>query len=476
MKRAVLPFGAAALLAGCTVGPHNVTTQTSLPPTAAANASAAPIAPAAGPTQTIVPGAVVPADWWTRFGSPTLNALVARALASNNDIATADAALRQARQQAAAAFGSTLPQIDASYQAQRIRTSRIFSNPLQDPDNYRYTLHTAQVTVAYPLDLFGAGRNRVRSARAAAEVQRHRLEAAKTSVVANLVLAVIQQASLQEQIASATESVRANRDILTLLQRREQLGAIGAADVAAQETALATAEGVLPPLQRALVHQQAVISALIGQAPGNTLPALPTLAELGVPTELPLSLPADLVRHRPDVRAAESQMIGAGADVGAAIAARLPNIQLSASAGGVADQFGQMFASGNPFWTLAGGITQPLFHGGQLLHQQRAAQAALDGAKSQYRAAVVQAFVDVSDALTGLQTDGVALDAASRADTAAARELTFITRQLQLGSAGTLNLLNASAARAQAGLQLTQARAARLSDSVALFQALGGGW
>ena len=169
-------------------------------------------------------------------------------------------------------------------------------------------------------------------------------------------------------------------------------------------------------------------------------------------------------------------MRGAAADVGAAIAARLPAVQLTAAVGGVATRFGEMFATGNPFWSLIGGIAQPIFHGGTLRHQQRAAEAELDGAKAQYRATAIQAFVDVSDALTGLHGDADALDAAVRGDAAASQNLGFVTRQLQLGQVGTLGLLNAAAARAQARGQLVQARTARLSDSVALFQALGGAW
>jgi len=473
--RRLIPL-AVLLAGGCTLGPRDPHAALSLPPTPAGNASLAPIAPASGPAQALNVGEAVPADWWRRFGSARLDALVDRALAANNDIATADATLRQAREQAKATAGGTLPQIDAGYQVERARASATISPPLANPDVTLYTLHTAQLSVSYPLDLFGAGRSKVASARAAAQVQRQRLAAARTTVVANLVLAVVEQASLAAQVDAANESVRADRGILAMMRRRQQLGAIGAADVAAQETALAAAEGALPPLARAMAHQQALIAALIGIAPGNALPPLPALGDLHVPADLPVAVPSELVRHRPDILAAEAQMKGAGADVGAAIAARLPSIQLSATAGGAATRFAEMFADGNPFWSLIGGVTQPLFHGGALRHQQKAAEAALDGARAQYRAAVIQAFVDVSDALTGLHGDADALDAAARADASAARGLGFVTRQLQLGDVGTLALLNASAARAQAASQLVQARAARLADSVALFQALGGGW
>lgn len=474
MKRPL--FRSAGLLpvlmaTACTVGPQHPTTPISLAPPVVPET----IVSTAGPEQQVVPGDVVQADWWRQFGSPALDALVDRALAANTDLASAEATLRQAQEQARATFGGTLPQVDASLQSQRVQTSRTLSPVLNDPDNYLYSLHTAQVQVSYPLDLFGGGRNKVRSARAQAEVAADRLAAAHTTVITNLVSAAIQQAALAAQVSAAQDSIRSNRDVLGLLQRRQQLGDIGLADVAAQQAALATAEGALPPLVRQLQHQRGLIAMLIGVAPGSPLPPLPALDDFTLPETIPVGLPAAIVAGRPDVRAAEAQMRGAGADVGAAIAARLPNITLSANVGGLATDFASMFASGNPFWSLIGGVAQPIFHGGQLLHQQKAAEAALDGAKAQYRGAVLQAFADVADALTALRTDAEALDAATRASTSASQSLLFTRRQLELGGVGTLALLNASSTNAQAQAQLVQARAGRLADTAALFQAVGGG-
>lgn len=468
MKR-FLTMSLLVSVGGCSVGPHDLDPHVALPP------APAPIVvtPTGGPRQA-TEAAALPAEWWHAFGNAPLDALVAEALAHNEDVAAAEATLRQTQEQARATRGSALPQVDANYQAERTRVSNALSPAVSDPNQQLYTLHTAQVNVSYELDLFGATRSRIRSARAAATVQARKLDAARAMVVANLVAAVIERASLADQIAAARTSVAVNRDILTAITRRQQLGDAGAADVATQATALATAEGALPPLIRAEAHQRVVIGTLIGRAAGTDLPPLPDLTSLTLPGALPSVIPSDLVARRPDVLAARAQMEGAGADLGTAIAARLPGIQLSASAGGAAEKFGDMFAGGNPFWTLIGGITQPIFHGGALRHQQHAAEAALDVAKAQYRAAVLQAFGDVADALAGLQTDGDSLSAATRAADAASRALTFARRQLALGSVGTLQLLNATAADATARGQLVQARAARLTDTVALFQAAGG--
>jgi NodT family efflux transporter outer membrane factor (OMF) lipoprotein len=468
MKAALALF--ALSVTACTIGPHDLDPHASVPPPKLPER----IAPAAGPEQ-VTRDIPVARDWWRAFGNADLDALVDEALHHATDIAIADAALRQAREQAGATAGSALPQVDASVQSQRTRVSNALAPAVTDASQYLYTLHTAQVTVSYGLDLFGGTRARIRSAGSAAEVQRHRLDAARATVVANLVQAIIQRASLADQIDAAQLGVSVNRDILQNLLRRQQLGAVGAADIATQQTALANAEAALPVLVRAEAHQRVLIGILVGRAAGVALPPLPSLAALTLPHDVPLVLPSDLVARRPDVRAARAQLEGAAADVGVAIAARLPSIQLSATAGGAAQNLGGLLQDGNPFWSLVGGITQPIFHAGALRHQQHAAEAALDGAKAQYRAAVLQAFGDVSDALTGLRTDADALDAAVRARDASARALGFIRRQLELGDVGTLALLSATAADAQARAQFIQARTARLNDTVAMFQAAGGG-
>ncbi|MFW2852101.1 efflux transporter outer membrane subunit [Sphingomonas sp. TX0543] len=469
MTRNLSIAACAALLVGCTVSPRHPSTEAALPPARAQET----IVSNSGTAQRLDVGAPALADWWRAFGSVKLDALVQIALAHNEDLASADASLRQARELARAAAGAQGPQVDANYQAQRARVSNALQTPLNDQGLNPYTLHTAQVTVAYPLDLFGAGRNAVRSARAAAEVAAHRLDAARITAVSSLVVAVIQHAALEAQVAATQKAIADNRALVAMLERRRALGDVGLVDVAAQQTVLANVEATLPGLERQRDHQAGSILSLIGRPAGSALPDLPTIDELRLPADLPVSLPADIVAHRPDVRAAEAQVRGAAADVGAAIAARLPSITLSGNAGGSATRFLDMFASGNPFFTLLGSITQPIFHSGELRHRQRAAEAALDAAKAQYRAAALQAFLDVDDALSGLRTDAAALDAATRADTAASSTLAMTRRQLELGAVGTLGLLNASSAASQARAQRIQAAAARLTDTVALFQACG---
>ncbi|QJU59090.1 efflux transporter outer membrane subunit [Sphingomonas sp. AP4-R1] len=473
---AASPLALALLLAGCAVGP---TFKTPPAPTAK-DYTPAPVAPeipatATTPGQQLVNGGAVSSLWWTQFGSEALNQLVAMALAKNTDIAVADATLRQARSQASAEVGGLLPEVDAGYQAERTRVSKALSDPLADPGVYRYSLHTASLTVSYPLDLFGGVRRKVESARATAEATAFRLQAARLTVVSNVVVAAITEAALRKKIAATEEGLKAAREALALLRVQLSLGAIGKADVAAQVTVVAQAEAALPALQKDLVAQQTSLSILLGRDPHEPLPASVDLDTLTLPANLPVSLPSDLVRQRPDVRASEAALHAASADVGVAIAARLPSIALSGSVGGQAVAFGDMFRDGNPFWTLIGGITQPLFHGGALRAQQRSAEAALDIAKAQYRAAVLGAFGDVANALTALDADRRSLAAAETAASSARENYGYLDVQLRLGQVGSLALLNATAARIETANALVDARVARIADVAALYQALGGG-
>lgn len=455
---------AGILLSACAVGPKFVTpappaTQAYLPPTV-------PM-----PMQASLSD--VPERWWTAYHSSELDRLVDLALASNSDLKVAEATLRQAREQSRAASAALLPTIDASVQSERSKSSQYLS-PVLNEQAFLFNLQTAQLSINYPLDLFGGNRRRIESTRAAGEAQFFRTAATRLTLTTNTVLAALQEASLRQQLAAARRSTAFNAQSLTLFQRRQQLGAIGLADVATQAAALGQSEAAIPPLERALAHQQAALSILIGREPSLPLPATVDLDRLTLPSQMPLRLPSELVRQRPDIRAAAATLHGASADVGVAIAARLPAIVLSAAAGGASPNFADLFRNGNPFWQIIGGITQPLFHGGQLRHQQRAAEAALDGAKAQYRSVVLGAFVDVADALTALRTDAAAVAATNRADTAAQQSLRFTLRQGELGSVDRVTTLIANATAAQTALQLIQARTAQLGDYTALVQAVGG--
>ena len=465
----------ALALPGCVVGP-----QFQPPATPAASRfTAAPLpsqtAAAEGQAQRFVEGLDIQGQWWTLYHSPALDALVAQALKANPDIEAAQAALRAARETAAAQRGQGLPTVDLGYNFTRQKNSNTIAPPLASNAEL-YTLHTAQVTVGYVPDVFGGLARQSEAAAAQADAQRFQTEAAYLTLTANLVSAAILQASLAEQIEQTHAQIVAERRALALMQKQFDLGQIARADLAAQANLVAQAEQTLPPLEKQRAQQGDLIAVLAGRAPSEATAQPIALAALTLPPDLPVSLPSKLAAQRPDLRAAEANLHAASAQVGVAIAARLPNFPLSFNLGGSSNDLPSVFSNGNDFWTLTGAIAQPVFHGGSLLHQQRAAEATLDQAKAQYRSVALTAFQNVADSLEAIQGDARALQAAQAAETAAADSLAAARRQVEAGETSSLTMITAEQAHQQALISLTQARAARLADTAALFQALGGGW
>ena len=428
----------------------------------------------AAQAQQLVPGQDIPAQWWQLFHSPKLDALIKRALAQNPDLDAAQQSLKAAWEQVKAQQGSLFPQISGNFNPTRNRTGNALS-PIPGNNTYLYNLHTAQVNVSYSPDIWGGSRRQIESDKAQAELQRFQLEATYLTLSSNLVNAAITQASLRAQVAATRALVDSQQAVLDSYLRQQQLGQVSDADVAAQRALLGQSQASLAPLQKALAQQHDLIAALCGDTPERPTPDF-DLAELHLPEQLPVSLPAQLITQRPDVRAAEASWHSASALVGVALANRLPNLQISGAYGGVSGGIGHMLASGAGFWSIAGSLTQPLFDGGTLRHQEKAARAQYAQASAQYRSTVTSALQNVADTLQAIHYDADALLANRDAESAAARSLQVARTQYGLGDVAQVGVLAAEQTHAQAQLALIQAQAARLSDSTALFQALGGGW
>ena len=364
----------------------------------------------------------------------------------------------------------------ANFQALRTRTSATLA-PTPANNALSYTLLTPQVTVSYTPDVFGGLRRQVEGAAARAEAQQFQTEAAYLTLTSNVVQAALLESSLREQIAATRDIIADENQLLALLRKQHDAGQISGADVAAQETALAQAEQSLPPLEKQLAQERDLLSILGGRFPAEGPSGTVELADLTLPHEVAAGLPSSLVERRPDIRAAEANLHAASAAIGVAAAARLPQITLSAAGGSAASTLGGLTSSSNLFWQVAGEVAQPIFDAGQLKHQERAARAAYDQAHEQYRSTVLQAFQNVADAMQALQLDDEGLGAAVLAETSAARSLEISKKQVRLGEVSAVSVLNAEQAYHQARISLIQARAARYTDTVALFQALGaGGW
>jgi NodT family efflux transporter outer membrane factor (OMF) lipoprotein len=478
------PFGASALalaasltLAGCAVGPdfHTPAAPTDRAYTPQPIVStAAPEAPVAGGAQAFSSTTPLPAEWWHQFNSPALDKLVAEALARNSDLAAARAALKAARETYLASRGVLFPSVDATASTSRNKGTQYLAPALAD-NSFSYNLQTAQVSVGYALDLFGGNRRQIEQTLAQYQAQRFETEAARITLITNVVATAVSEASLRRQVAAQERIVAVVGEQVAIARRQQAQGEIAGAAVMAQEAALAQARAALPPLRKQWTQAQDALAYLTGHSPAERAPAAIDLAVVSLPHDLPVSLPADLVRRRPDVRAAEESLHAASAGVGVAIAARLPQITLSASSGGSSSNWSNLLSASNSFWSFGAGVAQPVFAGGTLLHRQRAAKAQFEQARNLYRSVVLTAFQNVADTLHALQLDADALDAAEVGRRAAGGQWQVAQRQYRLGEISYPTMLIAEQSLRQAEQTLDQAAAQRIADTAALFQALGGG-
>jgi NodT family efflux transporter outer membrane factor (OMF) lipoprotein len=413
-------------------------------------------------------------NWWTLFGSAQLDELVTEALRASPQVLSAQAALRQAMEIAAAQRGSYFPAVEASFDAQRQRNAVGVLSPTLTSGTALFNLFTPQVTVSYVPDIFGANRRQVESLEAQAEANRFALDATYLTLTANVVTTAIQEATLRAQIAATERMIALARESLTVLRHQFDLGAVAEADVFAQDASLAQLEGTLPPLHKQLHQARDALAVLTGHLPSEFKSVPFELDQLVLPADLPLGVPSQLVERRPDVRAAEAQLHSATAQVGVATANLLPQVTITGNLGSSATLMSDLFKSGTGFWTIGANAAQTLFAGGTLVHRKRAAEQALEQAAAMYRLAVLTAFQNVADALHALETDADALNAASRTAEAAQKSLDVVHHQLELGSVNYLALVGAEQTYQQAVVGLVQARANRYADTAALFQALGG--
>ncbi len=432
-----------------------------------------------GAAQHFATGADISGDWWTVFHSAPLDALIDAALQHNPDLKASQAALRVAQEDALAQRGAFFPGLSAGVDASRQRVSNVLA-PVPNypvvPQEFVYSLFTPQLSISYAPDLFGRNRRTLESLQAQAEAARFQMIAAWTTLTSNVVVTAVQEASLRQQVEATRELITLERKSLDILQLRFQKGDASKLDVAAQQTQVAQVEAALPALEKQLAETQHALAALTGRFPDEAPAGSFKLDDLQLPRELPVSLPSKLVEQRPDVGQARANLHAASAAIGIAAADRLPDIELSGSAGSTALEISKVFTSGTGFWGLAASLTAPIFQGGQLLHQERAAKAAYVEAAQQYRSTVLGAFESVADTLVALQQDAAALQAAATAEQAAKSTLDLSQLRLRRGYIGIFELLAAEQSYQQARVALVQAEASRFADTAALYQALGGGW
>ena len=468
-------IGVAALgtIAGCTVGPRyrapappTVTAYTPQPPPAETASSEGP----AGGAQHFNPKAAIPADWWTEFQSLELNAMVAQALKNSPTLEQAAARLKQAQEEVIARTGATkYPTVtgNASVTEEQLNLAA-FGIPFPNPSPF--TLLNGSVAVSYALDVWGANRRAIEGLKAQRDYEGWQLEGARLMLAGNVVAAAIRQAQIREQIEIAKQLLAVEQKELKIAEERERAGGVSDFDVRSQRTLVEQTEAAIPPLELQLDTINDQLAVLIGMSPAEANVERISLDALHLPEELPVTVPSELVRQRPDIRAAEAQLHEASANVGVATANEFPQIVLTGSGGGT----GTRFNSGGDVWNVGAALAAPIFNGGALQAEKRKAEDAYDEAASAYRGTVLESFREVADALYATERDAETLKARSAAAGEAEGAYGIAAKRYQAGGISEANLLDAERQLLQTALDRENVAASRLTDSATLFEALGG--
>jgi len=460
--------GVACALAACSFGPSGEPPAMPQPAHYGAAAQPTQTVPAQGVTQQFVVGAKPVPEWWKLYQSDTLNALVDEGLRNSPTLAATDKSLAAAREQLRAQIGSSmLPTIDAGGQATRNRALAI---PEIGPNTFLYNVFVGQLQAHYTFDLFGAARLADAALAARVDVQAYQFDAARRALAANVVTAAITSAALHAQIETTERLVTIANDQARDTQRRYVLGAVSHADQLSAQQSAASLSASLPGLKQQWLSTRHALAVLLGRTP-DAAPDDLELAQLHVPEQVPVVVPSELLRSRPDIQAADAALKAAAADVGVATAQMFPSLSLSASMG--QGGFSWPVALSGAIWSIGASLSQPLFHGGALFAQRRAAVDTYDATVSQYKQTVLAAFQNVADTLAALEHDSQALDAANIAARSAQGVFDETSGRYRLGALPVASTRSSEQQFRNAQLDEIRYTSARLTDTAALFQAMG---
>jgi NodT family efflux transporter outer membrane factor (OMF) lipoprotein len=459
-------------LAGCTLGPNF--SRPDQPQDARFTAPATP-APVAASTeklrQEIVYGRQLQDDWWRVFQSATLNQVVNDAVAGNRTLASMTATLLQSQELAAAASGALYPQVGITGGVGRQKYGAQFLGSFKVPP---FTYFSVGSTVSYALDYDGLTARGIEQRYALVDYAREQKAAAYLTVTGQTVMQAISLASARAQISVLEELLAQDQQNLKLVQNAFDEGSVARIDLVSAQSQIASDMTLFPPLRQEMSRARHALSVLMGKTPAaGSIPDI-ALSDLQLPASIPVSLPSELAHQRPDVLAAEAQLHAATAALGIAEANLYPKIQLSATLGQQTLHPEQIFDGASSAWSLISGLTAPVFDGGSLRAQKRAAVDALRASAADYRQSVLEAFGQVADLLDALEHDAEALDAQIQAQQAARSALDLARASYAEGNAGILQVLDAQRVYQQSGLGYVQSLAQRYLDTAQLILALGG--
>jgi NodT family efflux transporter outer membrane factor (OMF) lipoprotein len=429
-------------------------------------------ASASDTVQHIALGQEIAHDWWTLFGSDAIDQLVKQAVAHSRSLAASAATLKQAQELALAQAGSRYPQVDLTAGVGRQQYGNEFLGGFGKIPPFTY--FAVGPAVSYTLDYTGGVARGVERQYALAEVERHQLDAAYLTVTGQAVMQTIAIASVRAQIATVETILAQDRDNLRLVQTAFDNGSVAREDIVSAQSQIANDMTLLPSLRQELARARHALSVVLGQVPAGELPPDVDLAHITLPLEVPVSLPSELAHRRPDILAAEERLHAATSAVGVAQSNLYPKIQLSASVGQQSLKADQLFDRASNAWSIISGLTAPIFDGGTLRAEKRAAIDAMHASAADYEQTVLEAFAQVADLLEALDHDAEQLDAQAQAQQAAQSSLDLARESYREGNVGVLLVLDAERSYQQARLGYVRAMAQRYLDTVQLFLALGG--
>lgn len=462
------------VLSGCTVGPDFV--RPKAPAINHYNQGRDPVETVAvqGQSQRFEQGVGPVANWWNLFDSKKLDAVVAEGLANNQNLEAAQASLRQSNDNLQAGYGIFYPQINAGLGASRQKNSPAsLGSPL--PGSV-FNLVTLSASISYPLDLFGGERRAIENLQSQVDLQRSYVLGTYLALSGNIVNTAIAMAAYQEEVKNTEELIALQKEQIAITEKQAEAGIVPFASVLSLRNELASLDATLPPLQQRLSQAEHLLATLAGHAPSEWAPAQVAMDELSLPDKLPLSLPSELVRQRPDILAAEAQMHAANAGIGVATAAQFPSFTLNGTYGQSRSSMSGLFGRNANFWSLGADIAAPLFNGGTLSAKKQSAIDAYQQSLALYRQTVLDSFAQVADTVRALEHDAETMQAESQSVSTSEDSLHLTQVNYQAGLINYLQVIAADIQYHQAKLGYLQAQAQRLQDTTALFMALGGGW
>jgi NodT family efflux transporter outer membrane factor (OMF) lipoprotein len=459
---------------GCAVGPDFIRPKPPSIESYTREPMPAKTVPAEGQEQRFEQGAMVVSDWWRLFSSSELDSVVKEAITNNQTLQAAKASLRESQEILRAGYGVFFPQIDGSFDAtrQKFSAARFGSSVASSIFN----LFTLSTTVNYAIDVFGGQRRAVEGLRAQAEYQRYTVLAAYLTLSGNVVNTMIARAGYRAEMMATEEMIRIEKEQIGITEAQVRAGTIPYSNLLSLQSQLASTEATLPILQQRIDQADHLLATLVGRVPAEWTSPRVELADLRLPGDLPITLPSELVRKRPDILAAEAGLHTASANIGVATAALFPSVTLDGTYGFNNNSIKDLFKNASSYWSYGASVSAPLFRGGTLWFQRKASTEAYQQSLANYRQSVLSAFAQVADTLRALEHDAEALQAQSQALGAAEEALRLIRANYRAGVAGYLQVLVANGQYYQAKIGYLQAIAQRFQDTVALFVALGGGW